>query len=212
VSERRRSAILWGVVAALMLTVVAFTWLPLRLAWHCYWLHETGARARAELVSRLEDGRFALQMTTGTQAGQACIASPSRAIYESTEPGASLEVVYFEERPGDCVLTSTIEASGLLLFAVSAGLAAVLLLLLAGGLAIHRSFARRVVPRRPMPVPPGSVRCPVCGGTIPIGLPHALSGLPGSVGWRGRPVLHAFRCTGCEILTLQYGKPPAQAI
>ena len=42
----------------------------------------------------------------------------------------------------------------------------------------------------------------------PIGMPHALGGLPGTVGWRGRPRLHAFRCPSCEILIAQYGIPP----
>jgi hypothetical protein len=44
-------------------------------------------------------------------------------------------------------------------------------------------------------------------GSEPIGLPHALKGLAGTVGWRGRPRLHAFRCSRCEIVSFQYGKP-----
>ena len=36
----------------------------------------------------------------------------------------------------------------------------------------------------------------------------AIGGFPGTVGWRGRPLVHAFRCTGCEILALQYGTDP----
>jgi hypothetical protein len=39
----------------------------------------------------------------------------------------------------------------------------------------------------------------------PIGLPHALSGMPGTVGWKGRPCLHAFRCEACRIVTFGYG-------
>lgn len=41
----------------------------------------------------------------------------------------------------------------------------------------------------------------------PIGLPHALRGLPGTVGWRARPRLHVFRCVPREIVTFQYGDP-----
>jgi hypothetical protein len=39
----------------------------------------------------------------------------------------------------------------------------------------------------------------------PVGLPHALSGLPGTVGRQRRPRLHAFRCEGCSVITLKYG-------
>lgn len=77
-----------------------------------------------------------------------------------------------------------------------------------------------------MPVEAREVRCPACGKVMdegytpvlaglhwrtlgaPVGLPIVLRGLPGTVGRRGRPRLHAFRCVPCEILTLQYGAPP----
>ena len=42
----------------------------------------------------------------------------------------------------------------------------------------------------------------------PIGMPHALSGLPGTVGWRTRPRLHGFRCATCSIVTFKYGDRP----
>lgn len=38
-----------------------------------------------------------------------------------------------------------------------------------------------------------------------VGLPHALAGLPGTVGWRGRPRPHALRCAPCQVITLRYG-------
>jgi hypothetical protein len=78
-----------------------------------------------------------------------------------------------------------------------------------------------------MQADPREVRCPACGKAMdegyvpllsgmswrrigePIGLPHALTGMPGTVGRRGRPRLHAFRCVPCEIVTLQVGLPGA---
>ena len=41
----------------------------------------------------------------------------------------------------------------------------------------------------------------------PIGLPHALGGLPGTVSMRRRPMLHAFHCAHCEVVSFQYGRP-----
>ena len=103
-----------------------------------------------------------------------------------------------------------------------------LLFLVLLGSVVTRSFTRPVYPARRMRVSPGDVRCPACGKAMdegylpilsgihwrklgdPIGLPHALQGLPGTTSLRTRPRLHAFRCTPCEILTLQYGEPAAE--
>jgi len=43
------------------------------------------------------------------------------------------------------------------------------------------------------------------GPDDPVGMPHALRGLPGTVGLRTRPKVHAFRCEPCEVVIFRYG-------
>jgi hypothetical protein len=228
VSERRPIVRIWVVIGVLVSAIAVPLWGPLSLAWRCYWLHENGQRAQAELVHKLQGDTLVLRRADGSQAGNSCTARTSSAIHAAAEPGQTFEVVYFGERPGDCVLASTMGASRIVLFAIIGGLAGLLLLLVGVGVWLQKSFSRPAAPRRRMRVVPDSVRCPSCGGAMdegylpllagthwrrlgePIGLPHALGGLPGTVGWRGRPLVHAFRCAGCEILTFQYGTDPTQ--
>ena len=93
------------------------------------------------------------------------------------------------------------------------------------GILLEQSFGRATTPdvrfdRRELP-------CPRCGATMgegylpllaplhgrepgqPVGLPTVFTGLPGTVGWSGRPRVHADRCASCEVVTLRYGKPGA---
>lgn len=221
---RRKVLVLWcvigGLVAALLLPLAR----PLGVAWRCYQLHENAPREQARVLHRFEENAsFALLIEAGPHAGEACTADTSAEIFAATEEGQGLEVVYVEWKPGSCELASTIAASARLLWIIAGGLATVVASLLLLGVFLHRSFTRPVHPPRRMDAPPGEVRCPACGKAMdegyvpllagvhwrrlgePIGLPHALGGLPGTVGRRGRPRLHAFRCVPCEILTLQYG-------
>jgi hypothetical protein len=229
VTDRSRVTRIWvllGVLAALILVAL---WGPLEVAWRAYLLQERGERAEAELVERLEGQRLALRLATGPHAGQACTASSPVSLYERIEPGESLPVVYLAESPDSCVLASTLETTGLLLWVLLAGVACFLLMILGVGVWLQRSYTRPGLPRNRMQVASRSVPCPVCGAAMaegylpllaglhwrelgqPIGLPHALSGLPGTVGWRGRPLLHAFRCARCEVITFRYGVAPPLA-
>ena len=61
-------------MGVLLAAVAVPLWGPLRVAWHCYWLHENGQRARAELVHKLEHDTLVLRMVEGSQSGQACTA------------------------------------------------------------------------------------------------------------------------------------------
>ena len=202
------------------------SWRPLRIAWSCYWLHENGVREQARVVEKLpERATLALLVEQGPHAGQACTAGTSFEVFEATEKGDLLQVVYVDWKPGECELESTIEASGRVLGSFVGLLAAVGILLLAAGAFLHRSFTRPEHPARRLQAEPRDVRCPACGKAMdegyvpllagmswrrlgePIGLPHALRGMPGSVGWRGRPRLHAVRCVPCEVVTLQLGEP-----
>lgn len=224
-SGRSRTLCLWLLLGALGLAIALPLWVPLRRAWLCYRQHDAGDRARGELVKKLKPATLVLVLQTGPQAGHACTAKTSRAIHAAAEPGETFAVVTREDRPGDCVLESTLTASAWVLWSITGGLGALGLGIVGLGLFLQRSFTRPGVPQRRMNAGPGPVSCPVCDAPMaegylplvagvhwrdrgePLGLPHALAGLPGTVGWRGRPRLHAFRCAGCEIVTFQYGKP-----
>jgi hypothetical protein len=224
-APRSKQLWIWLAVSALVALIAVPLWGPMRIAWHCYQLHENGIRDQAEVVKKLPNELFALRVVGGPHAGEVCTADTSVAIYDATEIGESLEVVYIEWKPGECELDSTIEASGGVIWFMAAVIGSILAGLIALGVTLSRSFTRPVHPKRRMRVEPGEVRCHACGEAMeegylplvsgiqwrkvgePIGLPHALKGLVGTVGWRGRPRLHAFRCSTCEIVSFQYGKP-----
>jgi len=222
---RSKLLALWLALGALTAVIVVPLWGPMHVAWRCYWLHANGVREQAEVVEKLENARFALRITEGPHTDQACTADTSLAIFEATQRGQVLEVVYLDWKPGECELASTIEASAGLLFSISGVVGLLLVGMLVLGLFLTRSFTRSAHPQRRMEVDPREVRCPACGKRMdegylpllsgihwrklgdPIGLPHALRGLAGTVGWRRRPRLHAFRCVPCEIVTFQHGDP-----
>lgn len=224
-APRTRILALWLVVAAIAAAIAVPLWGPLRGAWQCYWLHETGAREPAQVMHKLEGATFALLIEEGPHEGKACTADTSEAIFAATGIGDRVEVVYVDWKPGECELSSTIEASAQVLWVISGIVAFLLVGLVALGAFLTRSFTRPVHPARPLALDPGEVRCPACGKSMdegylavlsgihwrrpgePMGLPHALAALPGTVGWRRRPALHALRCVPCEIVTFQYGAP-----
>jgi hypothetical protein len=218
---------LWALVGLLVAVLLAVAARPMIVAWRCYERHASGTRADAELVEKLEGGALVLQIKTGPGAGKACTARTSSRHYEALEIGEHLLVVHLAEIPGECTLESTLENSLIVLWAMTGLIGAVILVIAGLGVAIHRSFVTPGQPQLRMEVDPSAVGCPVCERKMgegylpllaglhwrelgePVGLPHALSGLPGTFGWRGRPRLHAFRCTACQVVTFQYGRPPA---
>jgi hypothetical protein len=223
--ERRGALIrMWLLLGLLAAVIVAPLIRPLRSGWLCLARYDGGERASAVVVSTYERS-LVLRLTSGAHRDAACTAKSSET---PGAPGDALRVVYSAER-GQCVAEATLERSRAVLWALTSGVGCVLLLILAVGAGLHRALRRPGSPQRLMPVESGSVVCPACGGKMaegylvllsgvhwrepgqPLGLPHALSGLPGTVGWRGRPRLHAFRCTSCEILTAQYGIPRTQS-
>jgi hypothetical protein len=192
--------VLWLGLAVLLVAIAVPLAGPMRVAWQCYWLHENGIREQSEVLHKLERETLVLHIVEGPHAGETC-------------------------KPGECELSSTIEASALLLWVISGGVALLVSLVVAFGIFVTRGLTRVGVPARRIAADPADVCCPACGkcmdeGYLPlvagihwrgpgqaIGLPHALGGLPGTVGWRGRPLRHAFRCVPCEIVTFQYGHP-----
>jgi hypothetical protein len=223
--EKRGAVIrLWVLLGLLAAVLVVPLVGPMQRAWTCFARHDAGERTSAEVVSTYAGG-LVLRLTSGPHRDSACTAKASET---PGAPGDTLRVVYLADR-GECAAVATLERSRAVLWALTSGLGCVLLLILAVGLALHRALRRPGAPQRRMQVEPGSVACPACGGKMaegylvllsgvhwrepdePVGLPHALGGLPGTVGWRSRPRLHAFRCTSCEVLSAQYGIPRPQS-
>jgi hypothetical protein len=221
---RRRLIAIWAVVALLVGVVAVPLSGPLLRAWSCYRLHDSGARDDAVLVEKLEN-MFVMRLATGAHTGKVCTAKTSAAEYDDAVSGQVFEVVYRADR-GECVLDATIVRSGIVLWSISGGAASLLLLIASIGAWAHQSLTTPAFPRRRMNVEGTALACPVCGGEMaegylpmlagvhwrglgqPVGTPHNLSGLPGTVGWRRRPLLHAFRCPECQIVSFQYGAPP----
>ncbi len=218
---RRRVLLLWGVLGLLAAAILLVAYRPLAAGFACYWRAARGEPGRAEVVGKHEEVGLILELRSGSRAGTSCSAGTSSAIYRETRTGDVLDVVVLPDRPGECELVSTLEASAAVLWGVTGLLLALLLGIGLLGVFLQRSFARVPAPTTRLDV--AEVRCPRCGAPMiegylpllaglhwrvrgqPVGLPHALAGLPGTVGWRGRPRPHAFRCAPCQVITLRYG-------
>jgi hypothetical protein len=223
--RRAKLAGIWAVLGILIAILLIALGPPLATAWRCYELNANGERADAEVVGKNAQVGLVLEITSGSQRGLVCTAKTSVTQLERAEPGDVLAVVLPDGKPGDCVLAATLENSAALLWALSGTGAAVLLLIVLIGLFVQRSFTAPGTLTSALDGDPKDMTCPQCGRDMaegylpllaglhwreigdPIRVPHALAGLPGTVGWRGRPRLHAFRCEPCEIITFRYGKP-----
>jgi hypothetical protein len=221
----RTSLRLWiwlplATAALLLLVLVAG---PIAHGWECYRTYAEGEHVEARVVGTDFERTLVLSIASGARAGEHCTARTSEEHRASLTPGDALDVVLPDARPGECVLVATLENSIALLWGLSALVVVALLMLVLLGLFLDRSFGRAGAPNARFDL--GEIDCPRCSAPMqegylallaplhwrapdePIGLPTALSGMDGTVGWRGRPCLHAFRCQPCEIVTLRYGKP-----
>lgn len=203
--------------AALLLAVV---WGPIAVGFECWRLHASAARAEAHVVEADVADLLVLTIATGPRAGEHCTADTSEAHRAELEPGDALDVVLPADRPDECVLVATLDNSILLLWSLVGMVAVALLLLVLIGTFLERSFGRAAEPSTRFDS--GAVVCPRCGAAMregylpllapihwrdpgdPIGLPTVFTGLPGTVGWRGRARVAAFRCAPCGIVTLRH--------
>jgi hypothetical protein len=225
--ERRSQLItLWALLGLLTAVIVGSVARPMMTGWRCYRLNASGEHAPAEVVEKLADSTLLLQIGSGSREGKACTASTSRGHYEALQIGEPLAVVYRTERPGECILVATLENSSALLWSLSGAITIIVLLILWAGVSVHRSYIAPVFLTSYLDADAKDMTCPQCGAEMtegylallaglhwraieePIGMPHALSGLPGTVGWRTRPRLHGFRCETCSIVTFKYGDRP----
>jgi hypothetical protein len=182
------------------------------------------------VVEKLGDSTLLLQIGSGSRAGNACTASTSQGHHEALRIGELLAVVYRTERPGECVLLATLENSAALLWSLTGAIGVVILLILWAGVAAQRSFTAPAFLTSYLDADAKDVTCPQCGAEMvegylallaglhwrqidePIGMPHALRGLPGTVGWKTRPRLHGFRCERCSVVTFKYGDRPGEGL
>jgi hypothetical protein len=222
-ASRKLALAIWLPIAALAAVLLGGVAGPMAKAWRCYALHATGERATSEVVGKTPDLGLLLRVSSGPHAGMHCTAETSAGHLAAAVPGDEIEVVLPEGRPGECVLVATLENSMALMAALAALLAALVLMLVLLGLFLQRSFTRPGVPNTRFDLPPGAPACPRCRSPMaegylpllagihwrergqPVGMPHALAGLPGTTGWRERARVHAFRCPSCAIVTFQYG-------
>jgi hypothetical protein len=223
--RRTRLLLIWAVPVLLAVILIGAVGRPLAYAWRCYQLNATGEHARANVVGKNEHVGLVLQIASGSQRDRICTAQTSEAHLESAESGDVLEVVLPVDKPGDCVLAATLENSAALLWALSAASLALLLGVVLVGLFVQRSFTATGTLTTHLDVDRKDMACPQCSREMaegylpllsslhwreidaPVGMPHALGGLSGTVGWCGRPRLHAYRCEACEIVTFRYGRP-----
>jgi hypothetical protein len=221
-ADRRAVLVVWSLVGLLCAVLVVGTARPLAVAWRCWLDWRSGEHAPARLVEKLEAPSLVLQIEEGSRAGQACTADTSPAHHAALELGERIDVVYRRDRPGDCELEATLANSVDVMTALTAVVVAIALLFVLGGLRLQRALGRQALPTTRLPNR-SSRACSGCGGPVeegalvplggvhwrrigePIGLPSTLGGLPGTVGWRGRPCLHAVRCASCQLVTFRYG-------
>ena len=213
-----------GLVAALLIGVM---WKPFATAWTCYFDWSAGGRESAEVIESNSESGVVLQLTESD--GETCVAYLGYTSFEDHRPGDSMFVYRRADRPGRCEIEASIEAAKALLTAVSS----VLVVLLLGLILIVKVVTRSITAVPELTTrfdapdrsgdQPAVFPCPRCAKPMkegylpllsgvhwrnpqdPVGLPTALGGLPGTVSWRGRPRVHAYRCEPCEVLTFRYG-------
>ncbi len=214
---------IWALVALASLATLAALAGPFHVAWRCVARHASGERVEATLVGKEEAIGLALQIASGSRAGESCTVRVPVAEFEAAALGDRFAVVLPAHAP-ECLLEADLEAAEGMLQALAAATAALLLVYVLAGISISRAFAQAPELTTRLDVDPEGVRCPRCGKPMgegylpllsglhwrgpgqPVGMPHAIGGLPGTFGWRRRPRVHAFRCEPCEVVTFRYGR------
>jgi hypothetical protein len=197
---------------------------PLANTWRSYDDAVNGEHAQAKLVSKEEGRSLMLSLRSDTTEARSCIAKASSAVFENAEIGDVFDVLLKPDSPGECNLASTVSAAPLIVGAFLGMIVVAIALIFGLGLFLSRSYAN--VPTLTTRFAPGSPQlpCTLCGQPMregyivpmgglhwrdadqAIGLPLVVGGLPGTVGWKGRPRLHAFRCESCRVVALKHGK------
>ncbi len=189
---------------------------------------EDGELHMQSITSPSDYHRFTVGYTTQTGSSVKCKLRVSKNTFDVISRRDELSVIYLASSPGRCTLPDALEMNQYLSLSLL-GVAVFLLLLAAGFLYyIYTSF--RLPPAgeltalsTAMELPRDMLLCPKCtqemtegymptvGGVSwrdrgdPVGIPTMLSGLPGTTHWVRRPLLHAYHCKKCNIITFRYG-------
>jgi hypothetical protein len=212
---------------ALVVTTLFVLGRPLVNVWRSYDAAVNGEHAEAELVDKDEDLGLTLAIRSDSTEALSCVAEASPAIIERAEPGDVFEVVLKPGKPGECYLESSLRLASVIMWAFAGMLVVSVALILALGFFLHRSYADVPALTTRFAAGPSQLSCASCGqpmragyvvpmggihwrdGGEAIGLPLVIGGLPGTVGWKGRPRLQAFRCQTCDVVTFKHGAAKA---
>jgi hypothetical protein len=177
---------------------------------------------------KTENYRFTVDFNTDKNRYVRCEFGVSKDTYYSVGIRDQLLVVYPPNNPSECTLPDGARVSRYLLLATL--ITAIFILMLALGFIyyMYKSYKKPepdnlVIPTTNMNLDGTALKCPKCksgmtqgymptvggvtwrDGDEPIGIPTMLTGLPGTTFWVKRPLLHAFHCKQCEIITFKYG-------
>ena len=178
--------------------------------------------------NRSVNDRHILKLTYSSQTNgeESCEAVVSKKIYENYLVGDKFKVLYNKKDSNKCFLPENARSLYLLsLIAICFG-ALFLIIFLASALYVYKSFKKREIPVKLSTRISNTDRilCPECSGEMtegyipgvgginwrerkdPVGLPTMLTGLPGTIFWVKRPILHAFNCKKCSVVIFRYGK------
>lgn len=216
---------IWIVAAVASAAVVGALWRPFLTAWTCYSQWSSGTVSEGEVVEATPEAGLVLRFAKeeDEEEAETCTAYLGVTRLEDYEIGDKVIAYRRVDRPGVCEQQATIDAAQALLSAVAATVVAALLFAFLIAKVVSRSLTQTptlTTRFEPIPTPFPCPRCakpmeegylPLVAGihwrgtSQPIGLPHALAGLPGTVGWRGRPRVHAYRCEACKVVIFRYG-------
>lgn len=217
----RKSVMVWLVAAAISAAILGAFWRPFMKAWTCYSQWSDGTVSTGEVIAATPEPGLILRFNGDDE--DTCIAVLGVTRLEDFTIGDEVVAYRRPDRPGVCEQQATIDAARALLTAVAALVVAMLLgaFLMAKVVSRSLSATPELTTRfEPVPTPLPCPRCekpmeegylPLIAGIHwrqarqPIGFPHALGGLPGTVGWRGRPRVHAYRCEACSVVIFRYG-------
>lgn len=173
--------------------------------------------------------KFVVGYTQNDRIWTNCVFGVSRDTYYSISRRDELAIIYDPDKPTECTIPDGVEISRLLLLATLIFAGFLIMLGIGFVFYIYKSFkipkdGEQVKPTTDLGIGSNKVHCPSCnklmtegymptvGGVSwrdrdePIGIPTILNGLPGTTFWLKRPLLHAYQCKDCEIITFKYGK------
>ena len=178
---------------------------------------------------KTENYRFTVGFNTDNNSYIRCEFGVSKDTYYSIDIRDELAIIYLPDNPSECTMPDGVEVSRYLLLTTL--ITAIFIFILALGFIfyVYKSYKKPgpyklVKPTTNMDLDGSAPKCPKCtasmtegymptvGGVTwrdsdqPIGIPTMLTGLPGTTFWVKRPLLHAFHCKECEIITFKYGK------